>query len=101
MKQLNIVLSLFVILFGLSVQPAMANPASGIFTPTRSCPMYHSREGRTNPGGAMAQIGKDYKIMEADQKNAEWFRVINMRANPRLRWVQASCGSTDDLVIED
>lgn len=67
--------------------------ASGKFTAAQSCEAYASFAKRSNPGQAQLSAGTAYTVREINKVDYDWLRVDVPGAEPRLRWVQRSCGT--------
>lgn len=85
---------LMLLLFTLATAQAGTFPASGSLTATQPCPAYQSKRNQTNPDHATLAVGRSYPIIESDSaSNPGWYRIILDGAQPRERWIEASCGS--------
>jgi ribonuclease T2 len=83
------------------VAMAMAAPAqaevamSGTFTATQPCPAYQSFRKETNPGDVKIEPSKAYDLIAKNKPDATHYRVVIDGADPRERWVAATCGTTE------
>ncbi len=83
---------LCLLLLGLSL-PA----AAGQFTASQECPAFQSMVKGTNPGNVQTAPGSRYPVLEQMQRQGQdWVRIAMPQAQPAERWVQASCGSTQE-----
>ncbi len=82
-----------------AVAPADLSPASGTFIAEDECPLFQSKKKQTNPGNLKSQPGTSYAIREAIVSGGapEWLRVTTDASSSPLRWVETSCGRTEDF----
>jgi len=74
--------------------------ASGSFQAEKACEAYQSKNKKTNPGDFRLERGTSYGIVEVNKaQDPSWYKVEIASANPKERWVKASCGKAVDLVI--
>jgi ribonuclease I len=64
------------------------------FVAERVCPLYQSKNKRTNPDGAQTAPGQAYPVVEALPAAGAptWLRVQVAGGAPPERWVEAACG---------
>nr|HAT8714248.1 ribonuclease T [Legionella jordanis] len=66
---------------------------NGKYEAQKICPLYVSKNKRTNPDGAVIQLRENYEIREVNRpNNPDWLRLIVPNLTPSLRWVHADCG---------
>lgn len=90
----SIVLHIFLFVWAIShAHPIWAERATGVFNAQQSCPAYVSKNRSTNPDNKQILAGNQYDIIEVIKPNRpDWYRVILPTANPKERWVSATCG---------
>lgn len=93
------------LLLVLTVLPGRAlvatEKASGTFVASQECELYQSKRKKTNPGELTSEPGRSYPIREAivGGNTVEWLRVETGDSQMSLRWVEASCGTSDDFSL--
>ncbi|MQA23670.1 ribonuclease T2 family protein [Rugamonas rivuli] len=83
--------AIFLTFFAIAGQASES--ASGKFTATASCEAYSSFAKQSNPGDARVVAGTAYTVREINKVDYDWLRVEVPGAEPKLRWVQRSCGT--------
>lgn len=85
------------LLLGLAATPAFAEvPAEGSFLASKACPALQSIRKEKNPGDVMTEPGTSYEIISKNRKKPTHYRIEVPGAEPSARWVEASCGSTEE-----
>ncbi|BDM62884.1 ribonuclease T(2) [Shewanella sp. NFH-SH190041] len=90
----------FILLAAISLTAQVqAAPASGQFIATKPCPLYQSKNKRTNPGNEQTAAGQQYRIREMLGKpnQPQWLRIDTQANQSPLRWVAADCGTVNGL----
>ena len=64
---------------------------SGSFIARTECPAYQSFRNRTNPGDINTEISQSYRLVAKNKEPATHYQIIT-DAQPKQRWVAASCG---------
>ncbi|MCF1430858.1 MAG: ribonuclease T [Shewanella sp.] len=74
--------------------PALAAPASGEFVADKACPLYQSKNKKTNPGNERTTPGQHYEIREylGSAQMPEWVRVNTSASSSPARWLSTRCG---------
>jgi ribonuclease T2 len=86
--------SFVAIVFAIAAAAAGASEsATGSFTAQRSCEAFASFAKRTNPGAMQVAAGTAYTVREINKADYDWVRVEVPGAEPKLRWVQRTCGA--------
>ncbi len=87
-----LLLSLF-LLASASAPSLWAEPASGSFRADKSCPAYVSKNKKTNPDNSAVSSGHEYSVVGVNRgENYDWVQLRIDSAEPKVRWVSASCG---------
>lgn len=79
----------------ISVNVNGSNAVSGTFEATKSCPAYLSKNNKTNPDNLMVQMHQHYQLKEINKSPPDWLRIVMTEHHNSLRWVSASCGTTE------
>ncbi|MCL1038878.1 ribonuclease T [Shewanella submarina] len=74
--------------------PVLAAPATGEFIADKACPLYQSKNKKTNPGNQMTAPGQRLEIREylGQAQAPEWVRVNTSASSSPARWLSTSCG---------
>jgi ribonuclease T2 len=78
-----------------SIACSASESASGSFTATQSCEAFSSFAKRSNPGDVKLSAGTAYTVREINKVDYDWVRIDVPGAQPKLRWVQRSCGKPE------
>jgi ribonuclease T2 len=90
--------ALFVLIFSILLafsSQAAAESVSGTFKAVSACDAYKSFNKGANPGRIKTTPGKEYDLVEANNKNMEWVRIHIPGIKEPLRWVSGECGTKD------
>lgn len=68
---------------------------NGTFEATQICPAYSSKNKKNNPDNLMVQPNQQYQLKEINKINPDWLRIEYTDHHSSLRWVKASCGTTE------
>lgn len=100
MRRLTLIV-LTVWLVVLHPQARAADSVAATFKATAQCELFQSKQKRTNPGGLKTTIGAAYSVVELLKADgaAAWLRVKTDDQHMPLRWVDAACGTLDDLPV--
>lgn len=64
----------------------------GSFEAKDSCPVYISKNKKTNPDNLMVQPKQRYQIKEINKNPPDWLRIVLKEGRNGLRWVDVNCG---------
>jgi ribonuclease T2 len=82
----------------LATRSAHADVAmTGTFTATQACPAYQSFRKSTDPGDVKVERNKTYAVIAKNKPDASHYRVLVEGAQPKERWVSASCGRVEAI----
>lgn len=82
----------FLLFVVLSPFPVFAADTAGQFAAKQDCEAYVSFRKQTNPDDASVRVGESYRLLETNQRDGGWVRVVVNNAQPKERWVKADCG---------
>src|SRR5690349_1694887 len=68
---------------------------NGNFTALNQCPAYISKIKKTNPDAAQTVPFQQYKLVEINKNNPDWYRIVMPSQQNALRWVAAHCGEAE------
>lgn len=76
-----------------------AESATATFKATAQCELFQSKQKRTNPGGLKTTVDATYSVVESLKADGRvtWLRVKTDDPHMPLRWVDAGCGTVDEL----
>ena len=80
-----------------------AESATGIFIATQKCPMYQSKNHKTNPDSIRSVIAQRYDVVEylGSIEQPDWVRVNRKQTPSPYRWIDAKCGTVNLKSIPD
>jgi len=67
----------------------------GTFVASKECEAVVSMKKGTNPDNAVIAAGKSYRLLGKNNDNASHYWIEVPEADPKQRWVELSCGTTN------
>lgn len=80
----------------------LAAPATGEFVANKACPLYQSKNKKTNPGNEMTAPGQHFTVREylGSASSPQWVRVRTNASSSPERWLAAECGQLQNFVVK-
>lgn len=95
MKKLTLFLLVPFVSCSLFTTSIFAASINGVFTATKSCNLYQSKNKKTNPDNLFTEIAQKYQVTEylGNKSSPTWLRVETLSNVSPLRWISINCGS--------